>query len=283
MQVFYKVFSDQEPLPTPQNWPEAFHRLNDAINRCPKDKRIILFFDELPWLCNKKSGFLEALTYLWNQYLDSDSRIILITCGSAATWMIKNVIDSKGGLYNRVTGKIHLLPFNLLETKEYLAGNAIRLNSKQIVEIYMAIGGVAAYLRLVKPGKSSAQVISEVCFSSLSPISGEFERIFKSLFSKSDLHIKAIKALARKRSGLERSQLFKEIKITSGSVQNRLLRELIESGFATEYTQFGKTKKNSHICLTDEYSAFYLKWNREIKKRIILLSFGQRLIASFKR
>ncbi len=112
--------------------------------------------------------------------------------------MINNIINSRGGLHNRMTRKINLQPFNLYETKQYLKGKKVRLSKKQIVEISLALGGVAAYLDMVKPGQSSAQIISEVFFDPNSPMFGEFDRLFRSLFSKSELHTRIIKILLKK-------------------------------------------------------------------------------------
>ncbi len=263
--VYADTFNKGEPIQTPASWQEAFHFLKDAIKKEKSEQKIILFFDELPWLANKKSGFVEGLSYLWNRYLESDPRIILIVCGSAASWMISNVIDSRGGLHNRITHKISLQPFNLFETEIYLKGKDVILSRKQIIEIYMTIGGVAAYLDMVKPGRSSSQVISEICFDPQSPLYGEFDRIFKSLFSKSEIHTKVIKTLVKKRSGMDRNELFGKAGITSGSVQTRIKKELIESGFISENTFFGNRRKGSLFRLIDEYSSFYLKWSKEIK------------------
>lgn len=265
MQVYNDVFRPAERASLPNTWQEAFHILNDSIRKLTIKRKIVLFFDELPWLCNKKSGFIEALSYLWNRYLGNDHRIILIVCGSAASWMINKIINSKGSLYNRITGKIKLLPFNLAEAKEYLRFKRVYLSDKQLVEIYMAIGGVAAYLDRVKPGYSSAQIISKLCFDPASPLANEFDRLFKSLFSRSELHVKVIKSLAKKRAGMDRKRLFGQTGITSGSVKQRVLAELTESGFVAECPAFGKSKQGSKFRLSDEYSAFYLKWNKEIK------------------
>jgi hypothetical protein len=264
-QIYREIFNNGEPHPVPKSWQEAFHQLKDTIKIKKTTAKIILFFDELPWLVTKKSGFVEALSYLWNRYLEADIRIILIVCGSAASWMISNIIDSRGGLYNRITRRISLQPFNLWETELYLKGKKVNLSRKQIVEIYMAIGGIAAYLDMVKPGKSSSQIISEICFNPQSPLYGEFDRLFKSLFSKSEIHTKIIRVLLNKRSGMDRSELFTKAGVKSGSVQNRVKKELIESGFIAETSHFGKRKKNALFRLSDEYSAFYLKWYKEIK------------------
>jgi len=263
--IYSEVFNLGDPVKAPSSWQEAFFLLKNAINQIISDRKVILFFDELPWLSNKKSGFIEALTYLWNRFLENDPRLILIVCGSAASWMIKNVVDNRGGLYNRITQKIRLEPFNLFDTEKYLRQKKnICLSRKQIAEIYMAIGGVAAYLDLIKPGMSSSQIISEIIFNNQSPLSGEFDRLFKSLFNKSDLHKKIVKTLAANKKGMDRNDLFNKVGIKSGSVKNRVVHELLESGFIAKNSFFGNRKKGESLRLVDEYSAFYLKWHREI-------------------
>ena len=263
--VYSDVFNNGDPIPTPASWQEAFHLLKDAVRKEKSKQKIVLFFDELPWLANKKSGFIEGLSYLWNRYLESDARIVLIVCGSAASWMISNVIDSRGGLHNRITHKLSLQPFNLCETEIYLKGKNVRSSRKQIIEIYMTIGGVAAYLDMIKPGRSSSQIISEICFDPQSPLYGEFDRLFKSLFRKSELHTKVIKTLLKKRSGMDRNELFGKVGIASGSVQARIRNELVESGFVAENSFFGNRKKGALFRLIDEYSIFHLTWFKEIR------------------
>jgi len=260
------VFTRGIAQEVPNNWHEAFTRLRKKIEERKIRKKTVIFLDELPWLSGHKSGFIEALSLFWNRYLSNNPQIILIVCGSAASWMINNMIDAKGSLHNRLTGKIRLLPFNLRETEIYLKKNRINLDQKQIIEIYMAIGGVAAYLNYLEKGKSSKQLISEVCLShNSSSLYGEFDRLFKSLFSKSELHVSVVKALAERRIGLTRSEIIEKTGLTSGSVFNRVTNELIESGFVSKMPLFGNIKKGSTYRLTDEYSLFYLKWYKKIK------------------
>ena len=73
------------------------------------------------------SGFLQALDYFWNTWASKQNNIVLVVCGSAAAWMINKIIFNKGGLHNRVTQQIRLLPFNLHETEQYLLNKKIKL------------------------------------------------------------------------------------------------------------------------------------------------------------
>ncbi|MFC1586215.1 hypothetical protein ACFL5V_11775 [Fibrobacterota bacterium] len=160
---------------------------------------------------------------------------------------------------------IRLLPFSLHETEQYLEGKGVQLSRAGIAELYLALGGVAAYLDMVRPGMSTAQIIGDRIFNPDSLLYGEFDRLFKSLFAKSDLHVRVIKTLMRKREGMNREALFREAGIESGSVRNRVKKELIESGFMAETPLFGSRKKGSFLRLVDEYSIFYLKWQREMR------------------
>jgi AAA+ ATPase superfamily predicted ATPase len=263
-QVFVSVFNKNEDLPAPSSWQEAFHRLAQAVESHPIKGRLILFLDELPWLSTHKSGFVRALSYLWNRHLESDPRVLLIACGSAASWMIKNVIDSRGGLYNRLTRRLRLAPFDLHDTEIYLHQKGTRLSRKQVVEIYMALGGIPAYLDQVRPGHSSAQAISTICFDSQSSLYGEFDRLFRSLFSNSELHTRVIKILLKHKSGILQQDLFREAGIQSGSVRTRIKQDLIESGFIAEVTGFMEPKKGALIRLIDEYTLFYHSWQKQI-------------------
>lgn len=104
-------------LQPPQNWSHAFEMLNNEIEKLDKTKKITIFLDELPWLATNKSSLIQNLDYIWNSSWSKKSNLLLIVCGSAASWMLSKLINAKGGLHNRITRSILLKPFNLTETK----------------------------------------------------------------------------------------------------------------------------------------------------------------------
>lgn len=107
----------------------------------------MLFFDELPWLATPKSGMLSALEYFWNRHWTNDRRIKLVVCGSSASWIMRKVVKSRGGLHNRVTRRINLKPFSLKETCDFLRHLGYPANHEQTLRAYMAVGGVPFYLK----------------------------------------------------------------------------------------------------------------------------------------
>ncbi|MCP5053175.1 MAG: AAA family ATPase, partial [bacterium] len=136
-------------LEKPKRWLDALKLLTDHLRDVPKNRKVVLFFDELPWLATRKSGILQAIDYTWNTQWSRDPRVKLIVCGSAASWILEKIIYAKGGLHNRITARIHLMPFNLKETQDYLKYRGIALNREQVLELYMVMGGIPYYLNSV--------------------------------------------------------------------------------------------------------------------------------------
>jgi hypothetical protein len=62
-----------------------------------RESRQVIFIDELPWLDAPKSDFLPALDYFWNAFASARADIMLVVCGSAASWIAKNLFENKGG------------------------------------------------------------------------------------------------------------------------------------------------------------------------------------------
>lgn len=177
-----KIFYNGLPISRPKTWLEAFALLTDAIQKLPRSKKIVLFFDELPWLANRKSGIIQALDYYWNAEWSRLPNLIVIVCGSAASWMLENLINAKGGLHNRLTRFIHLQPFNLDQTQKFLKSKKIHYNHLQVLDLFMVTGGIPYYLKQIERGKSVDQNIDALCFNQDGVLFSEFNRLFSSLF-----------------------------------------------------------------------------------------------------
>ena len=187
----------------------------------------IIFFDELPWFDTRSSHFISALEHFWNDWAFYRNDIKLITCGSATTWMIDNVINSRGGLHNRVTHNILLSPFCLREVENYFKAQGFYYERPEIIECYMAVGGVAYYL---------------------------------SLFKKADNYQAIVTALKDKGKGMTRQELLDATHLPNNGKFTSMLKELEQCDFIRSYNPFGKTKKESMYQLIDPFTLFYFKF-----------------------
>lgn len=264
LEVFNEIFCDHfykgQISPVPASWIKAFNLLRRALEKIPVHTKIILFFDELPWLCGSKSKFLHALEYFWNRYFSARENLILIVCGSAASWMIDHIINAKGGLHGRITKEMRMLPFTLKETKEYLNYKNIFFDHKQILELYMCIGGIPKYLSFIERGKSVAQNMGDLCFSYNAPLMYEFNNLYRSLFKNYEEHKKIVAVLAQYSKGLSYKEVVEKTKLPTGGTLSKRLEELILSGFVLASPTFGKGKNKLQYILIDEYSLFYLSF-----------------------
>ena len=252
-------FQPEELYDTPEDWLRAFNLLSKAITKQENTQKPVVFFDEVPWIAGKKSGFTEALGHWWNNWA-SQQNIIVVICGSAASWMIEHIVNAKGGLHNRLTKLITLMPFTLSETKEFLLAKNIEISDYQIVQIYLALGGIPHYLEQIKKGKSAAQNIQSTCFAKDGVLRNEFENLYPALFDNAGNHVKIIKALSSKSRGLERQEILKITGMSDGGYFSQILKELETSGFISTFEPLEKKKKDTLYRLTDEYSLFYLRF-----------------------
>ncbi|MGE0198741.1 MAG: ATP-binding protein [Parachlamydiales bacterium] len=259
-QVFTKTFQLKKRLPPPKRWRDAFEILQDQVEKIPENQKVILFLDELPWLATRRSDLLRFLEYFWNKHFSRRKNILLILCGSAASWMINKVICNRGGLHGRLTRQIHLQPFSLFETEQYLSAKGVAFDRKQLVEMYMVTGGVAKYLSQIEKGLSSAQNIDRLCFAPNAFLKEEFYPLFSSLFGDIGDHVSVVKCLAKSHKGKTLTQLAKEASITISGHLSQTLKELEASGFIKCIPFYGKKKREGLYRLVDEYSLFYLNW-----------------------
>ncbi len=261
-----EAFYPDTPLAVPQTWLQAFRLLGKGLETRSIEKgKLVIFFDEFPWFETPKSNFLAAFDHFWNTWASRRPNIVVVICGSAASWMIQNVVGNKGGLHNRLTQRIRLLPFNLAESAAFLRHQGVILDPYSLTELYMAVGGVPQYLKIIRAGDSVAQAIDRACFTNDGWLRDEYKFLYAALYDHPEKHHAVIHALADKGAGLTRTEIMNVCKFSSGGGLTRILDELIESGFIAAYLPFGKTNKEVIYKLCDEFSLFYLKFMENSK------------------
>jgi AAA+ ATPase superfamily predicted ATPase len=249
----------------PTTWMDTFGLLKSYLKSINSKKKKVVFLDEFPWMDTHKSGFLSAFEYFWNDWA-VDQNIIIVVCGSSTSWMLKNVVNNKAGLHNRITKYINLHPFTLKETRELLAARGIKLPFYEIVQLYMALGGVPYYLNEIKAGESAIQNIDRILFGENSTLKHEFSNLYRALFDQYEKYETIVKALSTKQKGLTRAEIINTTHLTNGGGLSRMLDELEESSFIKSFQPFGKEKKDTLYRLVDEYSVFYFQFNPSKKQ-----------------
>jgi AAA+ ATPase superfamily predicted ATPase len=251
----------------PENWLQAFELLKQYLKGIRKTKKKkVIFVDEFPWVDTMRSGFLPAFENFWNTYCTTRTDLIVVICGSAASYMIKKVIRNKGGLHNRITRKIKLEPFKLYEVEQFLKYKRVNLPRIEILKIFMTLGGVAEYLEHIQPSDSSVTAIDRICFQKGAQLEFEFEEVFKSLFEEGSYHEQIIIALSKgPKKGMKRDEILKKQKLSSGGQFSKSLSELIESGFIEKYQSYQLNRKTTLYRILDEFCLFHLQFMAPFK------------------
>lgn len=250
----------------PKSWLEAFFELRRLLEPLVKKsrRRVVIFIDELPCFETAKSGFLRAFSHFWNSWANWESKIMLIVCGSATSWMVDNVINNHGGLYNRLTHQIHLREFTLSETYEYFTSLGYGYSKQTVLQIYMAFGGVPYYLGYFRKGESFAKAVDRLFFDG-GVLRDEFDQMFAALFRQPLPYIQVMKFLATKKSGINRKEIGDGLKKIDNGHLTKILNDLETCDFVRKFYTIGRGGKlKSSSCfyqLTDFYTIFYFTFH----------------------
>ena len=223
----------------PKTWIEAFELLKQLINQAPAGKKV-LFIDELPWMDTPKGSLIGALENFWNGWATArrEKDIVLIVCGSATSWISKKLLKDKGGLRGRLTNRIKLVPFTLRECELFAKGANLALGRKDLLELYMILGGIPYYWSFLKKGLSVAQNIDQLFFTETAQLRDEFEALYAILFKRPENYLTTSK-------------------IIDGGTFSTILEELEECGFIRRFSSADTAETNAMYQLIDNYTLFY--------------------------
>jgi AAA+ ATPase superfamily predicted ATPase len=93
---FSRQFSERLSLPrvTFNDWGDAF----SYLARETAKGRVVILLDEISWMGSKDPTFLGKLKTAWDIQFKKNDQLILLLCGSASTWIEKNILSSTGFL-----------------------------------------------------------------------------------------------------------------------------------------------------------------------------------------
>ena len=249
-------YRDCPPL---KSWFEAFDALKVVIQQRAEEKKIV-FIDELPYMDVVGSRLIPALEHFWNAWASARKDVLLIICGSATSWILNNVVHSKGGLHGRVTERIRLMPFTLAECREYAVSRGMEITDYQIAELYMILGGIPYYWKYLDRALSPAQNIDDMFFAGSDKLENEFQELYASLFKKKDAYMRIVTALATRKVGMCRDELARTAKVSNSGTLTKYLAELEQCGFIMKYVVPSAKVKGAVYQLMDNFTLFHFRF-----------------------
>jgi AAA+ ATPase superfamily predicted ATPase len=253
----------------PKDWFEAFSRLDkilslDSVRRSPNGKKII-FLDEFPWFATKRSDFLVAFEEFWNRRGTLEGDIVLIICGSATSWIIKNVIKNTGNMFQRVTQKIFIEPFTLAETETFFKDREFDWSREQIAECQMIFGGLPFFFDLMNTSHSLTQNINRLLFDKDALYRDETKRLLEATLSESPVYEQILSKLAFAKYGMKKAKLQEEIGASSGTY-SRAIQDLVDCGYIIEYKKKYEEYNPLYVRLIDPFLLFHYHYMSKEKR-----------------
>lgn len=250
------------------SWIEAFSHLKDVIRESGDGKKVV-FLDEIASMDTINSGFIHALEQFWNGWCNLRKDVLLVISSSSTSWILKKVLRNHGGLYNRVSLKIHLHPFTLSECEEYMHSEKKLdyVSRYDILTLYMAIGGVPYYWSLLDRGLSAGQNIDSLFFGSNARLDGEFDSLYRSLYRSPGQYITIITALGKKAGGLTRAELASTPRLDDSGNLTEKLEDLEMSDIIRMDPVYPHAKKGAIYRIIDPFTLFHLTFASQKKKK----------------
>ncbi len=241
------------------DWSDGFACLTKHLIKKPT----VILFDEISWIGSKDPTFIPKLKIWWDLVLQNHPSVMLILCGSIATWIDKNIINSTA-LFGRVSLYLELTELSIPECKELLTLKGFTACSDlDMFKILSITGGVPWYLEQIQAHQSADENIKRLCFEKNGLLVHEFDRIFNDLFSpRGEIYKKIITMLGDDMK--DRAALQKAIGYSPSGTLSQHIKALKTCGFVSEHPNWslktGKPGKSTLYRLSDNYLRFYIRY-----------------------
>lgn len=217
-------------------------------------QKMIFVLDEYSYLRDCVTGMDSILQSLIDKYSESSS-IKLILCGSFVDIM-KSLLYNENPLYGRVDLTINLKPMDYFESSlfypEFSDGDKVRL--------YSVFGGIPYFNRLIEPGLTVRENITELIASPGARLENEVSMYLKSEISKIINANEVFDALARGFS--KYSDILSQSHVSSGPAMVDVLDKLMRMEMVEKEAPINdeNNRKKMSYRIVDNLSLFYYRY-----------------------
>ena len=243
---------------------QSFRSAFDAVTRIASRDKTILVIDEFQYLARSDSSLVrEIARFIKGDWSGTD--MLLILCGSSASFMESEVLGEHSPLSELITAEIRLEPFDYLETARFNPD----LSPADNALIYAITGGIPHYInKLGVRGDLREAVLSNLLEAS-SSLFEEPENQLRSELREPALYNSIITAIARGHSKLG------DIAGTTGmetSACSKYITTLTDLGIVRKVEPaVGRSRRKTQYRLTDNLFRF---WYRFVPSNMISISSG---------
>ena len=127
------------------DWPAALR----ALTNQPCESRKVIVIDEFQYIAKERPSILSELQVLWDEEL-SRKNILLILCGSAVSFIAKEVLGEKNPLYGRARTIMKVRPLPFQTTAQFVPN----CSADDVFRGYAVLGGIPYFWQGMNPQRS---------------------------------------------------------------------------------------------------------------------------------
>ena len=235
------------------DWEKAFRAVLDLPYG---NQKKLLVIDEFPYMCRGNKSIPSILQNLWDAEL-RDRNVMIILCGSAMSFIEKELLSEKNPLYGRATGIYKMREMGFYDAVKFFP----EYSDRDKVLTYAALGGIPHYLRQWNPKLSVDENIKRNILTKGCILYSEVEFLLHQELRETPIYNSIIEAVAlgnTKLNDISQKSLLEDTAKTSVYLKNLIELGIVEREFSVD----AKIKERANsgrgtYRLTDNFFRFW--------------------------
>ncbi len=236
-----------------EDWEKAIQSIVDLPYG---DKKKLLIIDEFPYMCKGNKSIPSILQNLWDAEL-RNANIMIVLCGSAMSFIEKELLAEKNPLYGRATGIYKMKEMEFYDAIKFFPGYSTR----DKVITYSVLGGIPHYLRQWNPKVSVSENIKQNILTKGCILYSEVEFLLHQELRETPVYNSVIEAVALGNTSLNsisQKSLIEDTSKTSVYLKNLIQLGIMERKFSIDAKVKEQANGNRGIYrLTDNFFRFW--------------------------
>ena len=235
------------------DWEKAFRAVLDLPYG---DEKKLIIIDEFPYMCKSNKSIPSILQNLWDAEL-RDANVMIVLCGSAMSFIEKELLAEKNPLYGRATGIYKMKEMGFYDAVKFFPD----YSERDKVIAYSVLGGIPHYLRQWNPKLSVAENIKRNILTKGCILYSEVDFLLHQELRETPIYNSIIEAVALGNTTL--NNISQKSLVEDTSKTSVYLKNLIELGIVErEFSVDAKVKEQANgnrgtYRLTDNFFRFW--------------------------
>lgn len=252
-QVFKENIPAKQYISEFADWESA---LRSVLDLPYGDKKKLLIIDEFPYMCKGNKSIPSILQTLWDIEL-KDQNVMIILCGSAISFIEKELLAEKNPLYGRATGIYKMTEMGFYDAVKFFPN----YSDRDKVLAYSVLGGIPHYLRQFHSELSLADNIKKNILTKGCVLYSEVDFLLHQELRETPIYNSLIEAVAlgnTKLNDISQKSLVDDTSKTSVYLKNLIELGIVEREFSVDSKVKEKANANRGTYrLTDNFFRFW--------------------------